>query len=59
MISPCKTICKLDTRREYCIGCFRTVVEITDWYKLPLPEKERIMKECEERENAYVKQNIV
>jgi len=50
MISPCKSICKLDIQREYCVGCFRTTGEITDWFKLPLHEKERIIKECKQRE---------
>jgi len=55
MISPCKGICILDTQREFCVGCFRTSAEITDWYKLPLYEKERIIKECLERE--YIRSN--
>jgi len=49
-MSPCKSICTLDARREYCVGCFRTTAEITDWYKLPLHEKERIIEECKKRE---------
>jgi predicted Fe-S protein YdhL (DUF1289 family) len=55
LISPCKGICTLDTRRGFCVGCFRTSAEITDWYKLPLQEKERIMRECRERE--YIQSN--
>ena len=57
MTSPCKGICILDSNDDYCIGCFRTISEITDWYKLPLSEKERIMKECEE-EREYIKSNV-
>ena len=56
MMSPCKGICTLDTQREYCVGCFRTTAEITDWYKLPLQDKERIIKECKERE--YIHRNL-
>lgn len=50
MISPCKGICTLDTLGKYCVGCYRTVQELTDWYKLPYADKERIMKECILRE---------
>jgi predicted Fe-S protein YdhL (DUF1289 family) len=53
MISPCKSICVLDTQGILCIGCFRTVDELTDWYKLPLSEQERIMEECKTREEQY------
>jgi hypothetical protein len=53
MISPCKGICTLDTQREFCVGCFRTTAEITSWIKLPFFEKERIIKECKEREELY------
>jgi predicted Fe-S protein YdhL (DUF1289 family) len=52
MISPCKSICKLNSQR-ICVGCFRTSAEITDWMRLPLTEKERIMLECKEREELY------
>jgi predicted Fe-S protein YdhL (DUF1289 family) len=52
MISPCKGICKLDSQRV-CVGCFRTAAEITDWMRLPLVEKERIMRECKEREELH------
>jgi predicted Fe-S protein YdhL (DUF1289 family) len=52
MISPCKGICKLDSQ-HVCVGCFRTAAEITDWLRLPLAEKERIMLECKEREELY------
>jgi predicted Fe-S protein YdhL (DUF1289 family) len=52
MISPCKSICKLNSQRV-CVGCFRTAAEITDWLRLPLEERKRIMKECKEREELY------
>ncbi|GEM_PF-1020402 len=36
--SPCRSICILQEDEmsgvEYCIGCFRTVNEIQDWYGL-------------------------
>lgn len=31
MNSPCTRICKLDSLRTFCLGCGRTVEEITDW----------------------------
>lgn len=58
MISPCKGICKLDTRREFCVGCFRTLEEIGSWWKLPQSEQERIIEECKLRETAKMNHNI-
>ena len=33
MKSPCKGICVLDKERIRCIGCNRTIDEITNWGK--------------------------
>jgi hypothetical protein len=57
LISPCKGICTLDTRRDFCVGCFRTKEELTDWYKLPYADRERIMEECKIREVEYASKN--
>jgi uncharacterized protein len=29
--SPCTKICKIDPQSGYCIGCLRTLEEITQW----------------------------
>ncbi|MDE2440886.1 MAG: DUF1289 domain-containing protein [Betaproteobacteria bacterium] len=29
--SPCINVCKMDARSGLCIGCFRTLDEITAW----------------------------
>ena len=29
--SPCVNVCKIDYERGYCIGCNRTIEEITNW----------------------------
>ncbi len=33
VISPCVSICKLD-KNGVCVGCYRTIEEIRDWYRL-------------------------
>lgn len=43
MITPCIKICQLDPKLEYCIGCKRTVQEITDWSKLSDKEKQQVL----------------
>ena len=47
----------LDTQRKYCVGCFRTVEEITVWTKLTFKEKERIIEECKTREVKHASKN--
>ena len=31
--SPCKKICVIDPDQKICIGCFRTISEISNWSK--------------------------
>lgn len=40
--SPCIQICRID-HRGVCTGCWRTLEEITDWYKLTDLEKQTIL----------------
>lgn len=48
-MSPCIGVCTLDTQRDFCVGCFRTSDEITNWIQLSYIEKERIISECKIR----------
>ena len=38
--SPCIGLCELDKTGSFCIGCFRTINEITNW-KMFSEEKKR------------------
>ena len=29
--SPCIGICRIDARTDYCVGCLRTIDQITTW----------------------------
>ena len=31
LLSPCVSICKMDPKDEFCLGCFRTLSEIALW----------------------------
>jgi predicted Fe-S protein YdhL (DUF1289 family) len=48
--SPCTNACVLDD--DVCVGCGRTVDEITSWQSLSVADKERIVEaiRCGERE---------
>ena len=51
IFSPCKNICKLVIRKsnkeEYCIGCGRTVEEITNWKNASNSYKLKVLKRLE------------
>ena len=42
MESPCVAVCKLE--KNICIGCNRTVEEITSWSRMTDEQREVVMK---------------
>ncbi len=32
--SPCINVCRMDSATGFCLGCFRTIDEITVWAKI-------------------------
>lgn len=42
-ISPCVRICELDAQRTHCIGCGRTLEEISQWRKLDAASQAAIL----------------
>jgi len=49
IISPCINVCMLDQKSGLCMGCKRTVEEITHWTAYSDQERERIMRELPRR----------
>jgi predicted Fe-S protein YdhL (DUF1289 family) len=47
--SPCINVCMLDQKSGLCMGCKRTVEEITRWAAYSDAERERIMRELPRR----------
>lgn len=47
--SPCINVCKMDTTREYCTGCYRTLDEITCWSRTDDATRLRILAAVAER----------
>ncbi len=48
VISPCVSICRLD-KDNVCMGCYRTVEEVREWYNLSNEEKQKILDAIEKR----------
>ena len=47
--TPCVKICTLDARAGLCLGCGRTVDEITRWSRMNASERARVMAELPAR----------
>ena len=43
-ITPCVQICRIDPFSEVCIGCGRSLKEISSWSKMTYGERNIIMK---------------
>jgi uncharacterized protein len=52
--SPCIAVCQLDDEEQFCIGCYRTPLEIEQWTNLSEQEKARLLKQLEQRRKDSV-----
>jgi predicted Fe-S protein YdhL (DUF1289 family) len=48
-MSPCKSICMMDPKGPYCLGCKRTIDEIGRWQMMEEAERQRIVGELKTR----------
>ena len=47
--SPCVGLCEMNPKTDLCLGCYRTIGEITDWNCLEDAEKSKILEKLESR----------
>jgi len=47
--SPCISVCQIDPKTGWCIGCHRTIDEIRDWIISTPDERHRILDALESR----------
>ncbi|MFW2404148.1 MAG: DUF1289 domain-containing protein [Gammaproteobacteria bacterium] len=50
--SPCINICVIDAETGYCLGCFRTIDEISNWARLPGDRRAEIIHQLERRRQS-------
>jgi uncharacterized protein len=50
--SPCVRECVIDQQTGYCMGCWRTLNEISFWVNYTPEQKLRILQMLQERRNA-------
>jgi predicted Fe-S protein YdhL (DUF1289 family) len=51
--SPCVNICRMDADNAICVGCFRTLDEITQWSRAADSDKLAILAAVEKRRNEH------
>lgn len=51
--SPCINVCKLDESKTLCIGCFRTLDEISEWRLATEERQQQIVEAAKDRKNAH------
>lgn len=47
--SPCIGLCEVDPKHMWCLGCYRKLDEITDWFKFEDDKKREILTRIAER----------
>jgi predicted Fe-S protein YdhL (DUF1289 family) len=46
---PCINKCGVSSTTGFCVGCYRTLKEISEWSGLSKEEKQEVIKKCAER----------
>lgn len=50
--SPCISVCQMDNRTGYCVGCLRTIDEIRDWIISTPDQRNAILAQIATRKAA-------
>ncbi|MCP5150095.1 MAG: DUF1289 domain-containing protein [Ectothiorhodospiraceae bacterium] len=50
--SPCLGICRLHPEDDHCVGCLRTIGEISGWPRMSIPEKLALIESLAGRRRA-------
>ena len=48
--SPCVGICSVDDLSGLCVGCFRTMDEISQWWDMNDAERNKVMSQLADRQ---------
>ncbi len=48
--SPCIGMCyDIDLKKRVCLGCYRSVKEVAEWYDMTDAQKKAVLKRCKQR----------
>jgi len=51
--SPCISVCRYEN--EVCVGCGRTIDDITNWYDMTDDEKQSVLNRLEKKQQGWFK----
>ncbi len=51
--SPCVYTCVIDQGHGYCLGCWRTLAEISAWHRYHANEKYAVLAQLETRRTTH------
>lgn len=54
--SPCSSICRMDDDTGLCLGCLRSIDEITAWSRLSAPEQRTLWRHIGQRAEQHIEQ---
>ncbi|MEI7917009.1 MAG: DUF1289 domain-containing protein [Methylophilaceae bacterium] len=49
IVSPCIGVCAMNDTTGFCMGCYRTVDEIREWWNMTDEEREKVMGTLDQR----------
>jgi len=49
--SPCRNVCSIDEGSKLCLGCYRTIDEITLWGRMSPDKKLAVVEACLARQH--------
>ncbi len=49
IVSPCIGVCAMNDTTGFCMGCYRTVDEIREWWNMTDEEREKVMGTLDRR----------
>jgi len=52
VVSPCISVCQLDPRTGLCLGCLRSLEEISSWSRISRDEQREVLVAVAERRAA-------
>jgi len=55
--SPCVRDCMVDQGHGYCISCWRTLREISDWHRYDTAQKQTVLAAIESRRATHATNN--
>ncbi len=52
--SPCINVCQMNETTQLCLGCYRTVEEITRWWEMEVEEQRALLPVLEQRQLEHL-----